>query len=273
MREVTLDQQGPPGLRRQLVATIEAAKRLARAHVTLARAEASEIVDEVKRLVALALGALGLLFLAGLLLFIGGLMFLGEWLFGSIGWGVLHGTLLLLDVALVLGLAAIGIAGRRLARDVVVALVVAVVAALVLGFDLTHRGWSQLGDQVAPGVDAAWRPTVTAVVALAIIGAILGFLARIRSGFGAAIGAALGGAALGLILGLVTAASIAPQVGVALGILAGLIVWPILSGIDVARTGIDGDALKAKFTPDESIEQAKETIEWVRARVPLAPKS
>lgn len=268
-----MDQQAPPGLRQQFLATIEAVKRLVRAHVALARAEASEIVGEVKRLVGLALGALGLLFLTALLLFVGGILFLGEWLFGSIGWGVLLGSLLLVDLALVLGLLALGVPGRRLGRDVVVALVIGVVAGLVLGFDLTHRGWSSLGDQVLPTVDAPWRATVMAVLSLAIIGAILGFIGRIRSGGGAALGGAVGFALLGAILGLITAASISPQVGAALGVLAGLIAWPILSGIGVARSGIDGDALKAKFMPDQSIEQAKETIEWVRARVPLAPKS
>lgn len=268
-----MDQQAPRGLRQQLLATIEAVKRLARAHLALARAEASEIVDEVKRLVGLALGALGLLLLTGLLLFVGGILFLGEWLFGSIGWGVLDGSLLLLDVALVLALLAVGVPGRRLGRDVVVAIVLGLLAGLVLGFDLTHRGWSSLGDQVFPAVDPTWRATIMAVVGLAIVGAVLGFVARIRSGAGAAFGAALASAVLGAILGVITAASISPQVGAALGVLAGLIAWPILSGLGVARAGIDGDALKAKFIPDQSIQQVKETIEWVRARVPLAPKS
>jgi hypothetical protein len=266
-----VDHQAPPGLRQQVLATIEAVKRLARAHLALARAEAGEIVGEVKRLVGLALAALGLALLAALLLFLGGILFLGEWLFGSIGWGVLHGVLLLVDVALVLALLALGIPGRRLGRDVIVALGIGVLAGVILGFDLTHRGWSTLGDQVFPNVPE--RATVTAVVSLAIIAAILGFLARIRSGGGSAVGGAVGAAIVGVILGLITAASISPQVGAALGVLAGLLAWPILSGVGVARSGIDGDALKAKFMPDQSIEQAKETIEWVRARVPLAPKS
>jgi hypothetical protein len=270
---VTVDQQAPPGLRQQLLATIEAVKRLARAHLALARAEASEIVDEVKRLVGLALGAVGLMLLAGLLLFVGGVLFLGEWLFGSIGWGVLLGTLLLLDVAVVLVLLAIGIPGRRLGRDVVIAIAVAIVAGLVLGFDLAHRGWSSLGDQVFPSIDPAWRATLAAVVSLAIVGAVLGVVSRIRAGGGAAVGAAIGWAVVGLIVGLITATSLSPQVGAALGVLAGLIAWPALSGLGVARSGVDGEALKAKFTPEQSIEQAKETIEWVRARVPLAPKS
>jgi hypothetical protein len=39
------------------------------------------------------------------------------------------------------------------------------------------------------------------------------------------------------------------------------------------RTGVDGEALMKRFTPTETIELTKETIEWVRARTPLAPKS
>jgi hypothetical protein len=41
----------------------------------------------------------------------------------------------------------------------------------------------------------------------------------------------------------------------------------------VAREGIDGDALKARFWPDETITTTKETIEWVRERTPLGPRS
>jgi hypothetical protein len=268
-----VDQQAPPGLREQLLATIEAVKRLAQAHIALARAEAGEIVDEVKRMVGLALGALGLLAVAGFLVLLGGLLFLGEWLFGSIGWGVLHGTLLFLDLALVLGLLALAVPGRRLGRDVAIAAVLGLAAGLVLALDLAHRGWSSLGDQTAGTIDPAWRATVAAVVALAVIGAIIGFVARIRTGFGAAIGAAVGLAILGAVIGVVSAASIDPQVGAALGVLVALVAWPTMSGLGVARTGIDGEALKAKFMPDETIAQTKETIEWVRARVPLAPKS
>jgi len=81
------------------------------------------------------------------------------------------------------------------------------------------------------------------------------------------------GAVLGAIVGLVTSAEIAPTIGAAIGVLTGLIAWPILAGLGVMRTGIDGEALKQRFVPDQTIELTKETIEWVRARTPLAPKS
>jgi len=267
-----VDEQAPPGLREQLGATIEAAKRLLRAHVALARAEAGDIVDAVKRLVGLAFLALGLLIAASLILFIGGLLFLGEWLFGSIGWGVLLGSLLFIDLAVTSLLAAVDVPSRRLARDLGLAAILGAVIGVVLAFDLAHRGWSSLGDSVAVGIDPAWRALVVAVIALAIVGAVLGLLLSARSG-GVSIGGAIGGAIVGALAGVVSAGSVPSEVGAALGVLVALLAWPAVSGIGVARRGIDGDALKAKFTPDATIDETKETIEWVRARLPLAPKS
>lgn len=266
-----MDQQ-PPGLLEQLGTTIEAAKRLLRAHIDLARSELGEIVDAVKRVIGLAIGALALLFATLLIIFIGGLLFLGDWLFGSMGWGVLLGSLLLIDLAVMAALAAVDVPGGRLGRDLGLAVILGLVVAIVLEYDLAHTGWVSLGDQVLPGVDSGWRAGIVAVAALAIVGAILGLILSARGGHASA-GAAAGGAAVGVLAGLISAASVPGQVGAALGVLVALIAWPLSSGIGVARRGIDGEALKAKFMPDETIDEAKETMEWVRARVPLAPKS
>ena len=38
--------------------------------------------------------------------------------------------------------------------------------------------------------------------------------------------------------------------------------------IDVSRTGIDVEALKARFTPTQTIETSKETLEWLQKRMP-----
>ena len=70
-----------------------------RAHVELARTELAEITSEIGRVLALASVAIGCLILLLLLLAIGGLLFAGEWLFGSIGWGLLLGAELLVAVA------------------------------------------------------------------------------------------------------------------------------------------------------------------------------
>lgn len=263
----------PPGIRAQLGATFEAAKRLLRAHVDLAKAEAGEIVDEVKRMVGLVIVALGFVLFTGLLLTIGLVLFLGEWLFGSMGWGVLLGTFLFLDLALMAVLLAVGIRGARIGSSLIIAVVLGVVVGLVLGLDLTHRGWTALADSVAANLDQASRTLIVAVIALAVVGGVLGLIAGIRRGAGASIGGFLGGAVLGALIGLVSSTTIPGTVGAALGVWAALIAWPILAGLAVRRTGIDTDAIKQRFTPDQTIELTKETIEWARARTPLAPKS
>jgi hypothetical protein len=42
---------------------------------------------------------------------IGTSMFIGEWILGSIGWGVLHGVLLFVAIAVACSLAAVGVSG------------------------------------------------------------------------------------------------------------------------------------------------------------------
>jgi hypothetical protein len=267
------DSGEPVGLRAQLGATFAAGKRLIQAHVDLAKAELADIVDEVKRMVALIGAAIGILVVAGFLFLIGGTLFLGEWLFGSIGWGVLLGFLLLADVALALVLLALDVKARRIGSAFVVAAVAGIVVGALLALNLTNRGWTALGDQVA----AAYNPdTRTVLLALGISAAVLGvlgFLLQIRNGFGAAIGGLIAGAVVGALLGGLTVIEIPAQAGAATGVLVALIAWPILAGRDVMRTGVDGEALAKKFTPEATIGLTKETIEWVRARMPLVPKS
>jgi hypothetical protein len=263
----------PPGIRAQVGATFEAIKRLLRAHVDLAKAEAADIAGNVGRMVGLFAAAFAMALLVGMLFLVGGLLFLGEWLFGSIGWGVLLGTLLLLDIALSCVLLALDVSGKRIGVAFGVAAIVGVVVGVVMALDLTHRGWTALGDSVAASSDPNTRAVLLAMGITAAAFAVLGLLTGLRSGLGGAIGRLLAGAVLGAILGGITVISIPGTVGAALGVLVGLIAWPVLAGRDVMRSGIDGEAIKKKFMPEATIELTKETIEWVRARTPLAPKS
>jgi hypothetical protein len=195
------DDQAPPGLRAQLGAVIAAARRLVSAHVGLAKAEGGEIMGEVGRVALLGCIAIAALLFVGLLFPIGLLLFLGEWIFGSIGWGVLLGSLLLIDITVFAGLVAVGVSGPRLGRSFAIGLLI------------------------------------------------------------------------GIALGVLASLAVGPRVGAALGTLATLIAWPALSGLDVSRTGIDTEALKARFYPSQTIETTKETIEWVRQQTPLGRKS
>lgn len=263
----------PPGLRAQAGSTFAAGKRLLTAHVDLAKAEMADIAGAVGRMVGLFAGAFVLVLFAGMLLAIGGLLFLGEWLFGSIGWGVLLGTVLLIDIALVAVLLALDVRSGRIGVSFLIAVGVGAVVGVVMGLDLTHRGWTSLGDQIGAQFDPNTRAVLLATGASALVLGLLGFATGVRHGLGHAVGRLLIWAVIGVFVGLLTVVSIPPTVGAALGVLVALVVWPIVAGLDLARSGVDGEALKKKFTPEATISLGKETIEWVRARTPLVPKS
>jgi hypothetical protein len=241
---------------------------LVRAHIDLAKAELNEIKGEVARAAALGAAAIGCLLVIGILLPIGGLLFLGEWIFGSIGWGLLHGTLLLLAIAMaaVLGALRVGVG-----RPLVVAVLIGAVASVVLGAALTNRLWTAIGETTGLGIDPAIRPLVIGLVVVGVIGAIGGAAEGWRAG---AIGPGLiGGIIAGLLTGALTAISIEPRVGVALGIAVALVAWIGLMSATVVTNGIDTEALKARFWPQATIDTTKETIEWAKARSPLGPRS
>jgi hypothetical protein len=264
----------PKGLFGQLGATRGAGMRLVQAHVALAKAEFGEILGEVKR-IAIAVGiAFALLFFAGLLLPIGGALFVGEWLFGSLGWGVLLGVELCVAIAVVAVLAVIGGTRGQVGSTFLIALVAGVIVGVVFGLDLTNQGWSRVADNVNNALDPGVRPLVTAVELTGGIMAVVGLLAGLRAaGAGGAIGGLLGGAILGAILGAFTAIRWGPHAGAAAGVAVGLLLWPGLFGASVMRRGIDMEALKNKLWPNETIETTRETIEWVRKQTPLGRKS
>jgi hypothetical protein len=202
-------------------------------------------------------------------------LFLGEAIFGSIGWGILLGLLLLAALALAAVVAALrpGVQAP-IGRPLLVGVLVGVVVGVVLGFNFTNRGWSALADVILPTVDPAYRPLLVAVAGLAIVGAVVGLIGgATAAGGGGAVGGLIGGAIAGVLLGLLTAFAPGRRVGAAIGVAAGLITWTAVMGAGIARGGFDTEALKDRFWPARTIEATKETIEWARERMPLSRRS
>ena len=254
----------PPGLGEQFGRTRAALIGLVRSHVNLARAEFSEIAGEIKRAAALGGVALLLLFLAGMLIVVGLLLFLGEAIFGSIGWGLLDGSELLLGVAALLVLAIIDLNWRRAAAAFVVALGVGLVVTGVLAVD-----WSYVSHHYS-GMPSS---IVLALLAGAVLIGALGIVLGAAFGRGPAIAGLIAGFVVGLLLGLLASADPGPRVASAIGVAALLLVWPVVAAVMVLRHGIDTAKLKDRFVPDQTIATTKETIEWVREQMPLGPKS
>jgi hypothetical protein len=220
----------------------------------------------------LALGALALVLVifAVFLLVIGVSLLIGEWLLGSIGWGVVHGVLFFLSVAMAAILAAVGVSGRRIARSLVLAVVVGIVVGVVLGLDLLNQAYKAIGDATELAVDPGVRPLVVGVLIGGFLGLIVGIVTAVRmsaSGGGRFVAWA-GLTVLGVALGAFTAITFSPQVGAGIGITLGYLTWMALMALDIQRTGIDVEALKNRFTPVQTIATSKETLEWLQKRMP-----
>jgi hypothetical protein len=274
------DSTSRPGLRSRFGATRTAAYRLVAAHVELARAELSDILGQVKR-VALLLGiAVAVAIFAAVLLSVGTSLFLGEWLFGSMGWGILHGTELCLAVALAAVLVALDLPRGRLVRGLVMAALVGVLVGIAAGFGVFNSLWEAIGVAVAPDLVPATRPLAVGTAVGAGLGAVVGLLGgtetRGRSLGGivaSAIGSIIAGAIAGAALGAFSAITFPWHVAVALGIAVLLATWMALNALEAGRGGIDMEAWGRKFYPTQTIDSAKETIEWVRERTPRGQKS
>jgi hypothetical protein len=278
--------------------------------------------------------AIAALILVAFLVPIGTTLFLGEWLFGSMGWGVLLGTeaLVLVGTAAVLG----SLGSGRLARSLVLGFLAGTLVAILFGTNAPNQLYVAIAEQFGAGVD----PGVIALVAGTgiglVLGGLLGLLAGARRGTGGdAMAGLIGGAVLGaifgaligggvrlaenegsrpMIVGLLIVGAVSALIGLVLGarggggasgavagLLAGFVVggaigafsaitfsWHVaiafgialflglaiaLMASDVATRGIDTEALKARFYPQASIDMAKETIEWAKARIPRGPRS
>jgi len=259
----------PVGLRDQFQRTIEAGRRLATAHIDLAKAELSVILADVKQVAALVGIAIALLLYILLLVPVGTALFLGEWIFGSMGWGILHGTLFSIGSAVILVLIALRISRTYIAGTLVLAAAVGVVVGVVLGLAMPNAAYASIAESAAPGSETGMGPLLVGVAIWGAVFALVGLVLGARaSGAGGAIGGLFVGAIAGALFGAFTAISFSPQVGAALGVTVTLVLWPALAALRLR--GYDWEALKQRFMPQASIDAALETKAYVEARLPGA---
>jgi hypothetical protein len=255
---------GRPGLRAQVGRTRDAARTLAEAHLTLLKAELSDIADQLKILAALAFVAFVAAVFMGLLVLIGGALFLGEWLFGSIGWGVLDGLLLSIGLIVAIVLAILGVKGRLLGTSFAWAVVVGLVVAVVLGTNVIRQAAGQAATSLSLGLDPGWAPTVVALVVGAIVVGLIGLALGSRGGGGGAVAGLILGAVIGLVLGWFCGGIAFSRHGAAaLGLTAGASAWPIISGLRAWRAGRDPAARFQRLWPRQSYEAALDTKEYL----------
>ena len=240
------------------------------AHIDLAKAEAGAIAGEVGRVAALGALAIALVIFAVFLLVIGLSLGIGEWVLGSMGWGVVHGVELFLAVAMAAILLAVGIAPARIVRALAGGIVVGVVIGVALALNLPNQAYAAIADATALPVDPGIRPLVVGLLIGGFIGLLAGLFAAVQmnASGGGRFAALAGLTVLGFALGAFTAITFGAQVGAGIGITIGYLTWMALMGTDVARTGVDVEALKNRFYPVQTIDTGKETLEWLQKRMP-----
>ena len=243
---------------------------LVTAHIDLAKAEATAIAGEVGRVAAAGAIAFLLVVFAVFLAVIGVSLLIGETILGSLGWGVLHGVELFLSLAIAAVLIALGISPRRIIGALVVAIIVGVVTGVVLGLGLLNQAYATIGEQLGVAVETGILPLVVGMLIVGASGLIVGLVMAVRmnASAGGRFVAIAGMTVAGVALGAFTAITFKPEVGAGIGIALGYLTWMALMGIDVSRTGIDVEALKARFTPTQTIDTGKETLEWLQRQMP-----
>ena len=257
----------------QLGRVRSAFSRLISAHVALLRAELGDIASQIKMLLAFGSVALVLLLTMANMLYVGGFLFMGEWLFGSMGWGLAHGVLFALSLALVLVMAMVGGSVRAAIASVVVTVVLIVVVAVALGSNVVYNAAASISAQLPAPINSA--PAAGMLGGLVIVGLLFALLlARVGGRTGAIGGLVLGGL-LGAILGLIVCSAPwtwPPAMGFAITI--GLLAWPIIN-LALAWP-IDVGARFSRLQPKQTIETITETREWLtnqwRSRLPTRGK-
>lgn len=256
-----MNEERTPGLGAQFGRTRAAFVALFQSHVDLLKAEISEIASQLKLITAQAGCALVILLMAGTLLYVGGFLFLGEWLFGSIGWGLAHGVFFGLALIVVLVFAILGARARTAFFSFLLALLVIIGLALLCGSNVAYNAASSMAAGLSSPLNS---PALIALLAGAVIGAILFSpeLARI-AGRGGFIGGLVLGAILGMPVGwLIGGAPWSWRPAIALAITIGLIAWPIVHAV-IAWPGLDPGGRFKKLYPQASIDAATETKAWL----------
>ena len=201
------------------------------------------------------------------IIIVGTTLFLADWLLGSMGWGILHGTLLFIAMAMAFVLAALGVPGTRIGRHFATGLVVAILLSILFVYALPNQLFTAIGDASGLAIDPGVRPLVIGLLIGALIGLLMGLLlgSRWQIPMGTAAGVGLGA---GLLFGALFSITYEPHIAVGVAVAVGYVTWIILMIIPIARNGIDVEKLKLRFTPTQTIETSKETLEWLQRRMP-----
>jgi hypothetical protein len=233
--------------------------------IALLKAELSVAGKELGIIIGLAAGALTLALLTLILLYVGTFLFMGDWLFGSMGWGIIHGTLL---AGALIGIIAVNLAGGQIGAylwGVVWGVLVAVLLSLLLISNLLREAAVAGAEAVENDIPLHPHllPTVVGFVVGAAILAVAALIAGWRSDwkYGSPLVMTIIGIGLGGFVGMLFASTVYdnPNGVVGLGIMVGLIVWISVGAWLASRRGFDPEARYESLVPRESMASFETT--------------
>jgi hypothetical protein len=239
--------------------------RMLEAHIALLKAELSVAGKQLGIIIGLAAGALTLALLTLILLYVGTFLFMGDWLFGSMGWGIIHGTLL---AGALIGIIAVNLAGGQIGAylwGVVWGVLVAVLLSLLLISNLLREAAVAGAEAVENDIPLHPHllPTVVGFVVGAAILAVAALIAGWRSDwkYGSPLVMTMIGIGLGGFVGMLFASTVYdnPNGVVGLGIMVGLIVWISVGAWLASRRGFDPEARYESLVPRESMASFETT--------------
>ena len=251
-----------------------ALRRMLDAHITLLRAELEITGKELGVILGLAFGAFVIAVLAGILLYVGSFLFLGELLFGSMGWGIIHGTLL---AAAFIGFVVVNLAGGQVERygwGAAIGVAVGIILAAVLLSNVGNTGGGALSDWLSDTFvtedlpfGEAWLVTLSGLVLGGLIALVAAAIIGWRSGLRGRelVGVAVVGFVLGGFIGAIWFSTRyqAPDGVLGLAVTVGLLTWIIAGAILAARAGFDPEARYANLIPRESIAAFEKTKDFM----------
>ncbi len=249
-------------------------RRMLEAHLGLLRAELELTGKELAIIVGLAVGALAIAILVGILLYVGGFLFFGELLFGSMGWGIIHGTLIGAAVIVYVGLNLAGGEVRGYGWGALIGVIVTVALAILLLSNVGNESGEWVRRFLVEEFQTDDLPFGDEWLVF-LSGLVLGGLIGLAGGLIVAWRASLDGrarlwAVVGLILTFALVGAIylptrydAPDGVLGLAIMIGLIVWIATGAWLTARNGFDPEARYANLLPRESIAAFSRTKEFV----------
>jgi hypothetical protein len=250
-----------PSLGEQLGRVRKSFGALVSAHVALLKAEISEIAGQIGKMATIGGIVFALLLTMFNMLYIGGFLFMGEWLFGSMGWGLAQGVLFAISLSVVLVLLMVGASVARALVSVLIAIVLFVLLAVVLGTNIAYDTAKAVGANLPFPINSA--PAVGSLAGLVIGGLLFAILLGRAFGRGGFIGGLVVGGLLGFIFGLPVGSAPwtwPPAWGFAFCL--GLLLWPLIN-FSLAWPALDVGAYFSRLYPKQTLETVTETREWL----------